>query len=166
MSYTYVSSWLCACIYVFLQKRYWLNLPLVLKKSPAPGEWLVKRCNPRLEQRHLEDGTSEAAPSTGPRVTRTGSPRVKRGSDGLGRSLGLVQLNAPWKIAGNWKELAKECLAMRVEPVETWLNWHFLLRNGGGNSYCSAKLSCDVFFFFRLFWCTKRAWIPGPFGHC
>lgn len=62
----------------------------------------------------------------------------------------LVELNAPWKIAGNWKELAKECLAMRVEPVETWRSWHFLLRNGGVNSSCLVKLSCDVFFFLLV----------------
>ena len=85
----------------------------------------------------------------------------------VGKPLGLVELNTPWKIAGNWKELAKECLAMRVEPVETWLKLAFF---GGGmgvvNSSCLVKLSCDVCFFFPLiFWCTKRAWIPGSFKH-
>lgn len=129
--------------------------PLVLEKSPS-GEWLVKRCHPRLEQRHLEDGTSKAAPSTGPRVTRTGSPRVNPGSDGLGRSLGLVELNALGKsqeTERNWLKNALQCELNQLKLGEVGI---FSLRNGGCQQLLFGQIELRCVFFSPLVLMHKK----------
>ena len=63
--------------------------------------WNVKSCS-----EHRTNGGTLGRPVTMPEASRS-----------MG---GKVWFGDPWKLAGNWKELAEERLAMRVEPVETW----------------------------------------------
>ena len=110
-------------------------LPMTINKSSHPGEWLVERCNPRLEQRHVEDGTSKAAPSTGPTVGRWDDrlPCLRRLGAWVGR-FGLVTLESSQETERNWLKNALQCelnqlklgnwqlLAWRCQQLWVWSN--------------------------------------------
>ena len=88
-----------------------------------------------------------------PGHTRTGSPRVNATrSDGLGRSLGLVELNVLGKsqeTERNWLKNALQCELNQLKLGEVGI---FCCGMGDVNSSCLVKFSCDVFFLFsRLF---------------
>ena len=98
--------------------------------TATPWRWNVKSCS-----EHRTRGDTDGFATGGPWIWW------------VGKVFGFGWVERPWNIAGNWKELAKECLAMRVEPVETWLSWHFLLRNGGGQQFLFGQIELRCFFF-------------------